>query len=217
MKHSFRRFAELVPADSLIVANGDDKNTLDALDGLSLVRFGMAETNDVYGTNFSEDYCRFDVVCGGKPYCHLELGVIGRHNAMNALATRARSAGSSPIPAEAVQRALHEFHGAGRRLDLRVGITAQTCMTTIPTTGGAACASERGAPDGLPARDLCVPAAYLFPDKGTVFRFCPRAFRGRPRSADRHLRRARVQHHRHQLQDLADQIPGSVTAPVFRS
>ena len=31
VKHSFRRFAELVPADGLIVANGDDKNTLDAL------------------------------------------------------------------------------------------------------------------------------------------------------------------------------------------
>ena len=118
VKHSFRRFAELVPADGLIVANGDDKNTLDALDGLSLVRFGMAETNDVYGTNFSEDYRCFDVVCGGKPYCHLELGVIGRHNAMNALAACAVCWKFS-IPAEAVQRALHEFHGAGRRLEFK--------------------------------------------------------------------------------------------------
>ena len=85
----------------------DKKITLDALDGLSLVRFGMAETNDVYGTNFSEDYRCFDVVCGGKPYCHLELGVIGRHNAMNALAACAVCWKFS-IPAEAVQRALHE-------------------------------------------------------------------------------------------------------------
>ena len=118
VKHSFRRFAELVPADGLIVANGDDKNTLDALDGLSLVRFGMAETNDVSGTNVSEDYRCFDVVCGGKPYCHLELGVIGRHNAMNALAACAVCWKFS-IPAEAVQRALHEFHGAGRRLEFK--------------------------------------------------------------------------------------------------
>ena len=118
VKHSFRRFAELVPTDGLIVANGDDKNTLDALDGISLVRFGMAQTNDVYGTNFSEDYRCFDVVCGGKPYCHLELGVIGRHNAMNALAACAVCWKFS-IPAEAVQRALHEFHGAGRRLEFK--------------------------------------------------------------------------------------------------
>ena len=118
VKHSFRRFAELVPAEGLIVANGDDKNTLDALEGLPLVRFGMAETNDVYGTNFSEDYRCFDVVCGGKPYCHLELGVIGRHNAMNALAACAVCWKFS-IPAEAVQRALHEFHGAGRRLEFK--------------------------------------------------------------------------------------------------
>ena len=118
VKHSFRRFAELVPTDGLIVANGDDKNTMDALQGLALVRFGMAQTNDVYGTNFSEDYRCFDVVCGGKPYCHLELGVIGRHNAMNALAACAVCWKFS-IPAEAVQRALHEFHGAGRRLEFK--------------------------------------------------------------------------------------------------
>ena len=82
------------------------------------MRFGMAQTNDVYGTNFTEDYRCFDVVCGGKPYCHLELGVIGRHNAMNALAACAVCWKFS-IPAEAVQRALHEFHGAGRRLEFK--------------------------------------------------------------------------------------------------
>ena len=47
VEHSFRAFAALVPADGLIVANGDDANTADALRGMDYVRFGFAETNDV--------------------------------------------------------------------------------------------------------------------------------------------------------------------------
>ena len=200
VKHSFRRFAELVPADGLIVANGDDKNTLDALDGLSLVRFGMAETNDVYGTNFSEDYRCFDVVCGGKPYCHLELGVIGRHNAMNALAACAVCWKFS-IPAEAVQRALHEFHGAGRRLEFKGryhGADVYDDYSHHPAELHALLSAVRLM--GY-RRVICAFQPHTYSRTKALFSdVCPRAFRGRPRSADRHLRRARVQHHRHQLQ-----------------
>ena len=66
VERSFRRFADLVPADGLIVANGDDKNTVDALEGLSYLRFGFDHENDVYGDNFSKDYHAFDVVCEGR-------------------------------------------------------------------------------------------------------------------------------------------------------
>ena len=40
----------------------------------------------MYGKNFSEDFSEFDVICGGEPYAKVRLGVIGRHNALNALA-----------------------------------------------------------------------------------------------------------------------------------
>ena len=118
IEQSFRKFVSLVPEDGLIVANGDDKNTRDALEGISYISFGIESTNDVYGEHFSSDYRSFDVICGGKHYCHLELGVLGRHNAMNALAACA-VAWRFGIPAEAVQKALAEFRGAGRRLEFK--------------------------------------------------------------------------------------------------
>ena len=118
IEQSFRKFVSLVPEDGLIVANGDDKNTRDALEGISYISFGIESTNDVYGEHFSSDYRSFDVICGGKHYCHLELGVLGRHNAMNALAA-CTVAWRFGIPAEAVQKALAEFRGAGRRLEFK--------------------------------------------------------------------------------------------------
>lgn len=118
IEQSFRKFVSLVPEDGLIVANGDDKNTRDALEGISYISFGIESTNDVYGKHFSSDYRSFDVICGGKHYCHLELGVLGRHNAMNALAACA-VAWRFDIPAEATEKALAEFRGAGRRLEFK--------------------------------------------------------------------------------------------------
>ena len=118
IKASFRKFASLVPEGGLIVANGDDKNTMDALQGLGAVTFGMAETNDVYGKNFSADFREFDVYCAGSFYCHLKLGVLGRHNAMNALAACA-VAWKFSISGEAAAKALSTFRGAGRRLEYK--------------------------------------------------------------------------------------------------
>ena len=118
VEHSFRAFASLVPEDGLIVANGDDKNTRNALCGMEYLTFGFAETNDVYGRNFSADFSEFDVICGGAPYVHLRLGVIGRHNAVNALAACA-VAWKFGISGEDVKAALASFHGAGRRLEYK--------------------------------------------------------------------------------------------------
>ena len=118
VEHSFRAFATLVPADGLIVANGDDANTADALRGMDYVRFGFAETNDVCGRNFSADFREFDVYCGGALYCHPHLGVLGRHNAMNALAACA-VAWKFGISGADVEAALAVFHGAGRRLEFK--------------------------------------------------------------------------------------------------
>lgn len=118
VKQSFRAFASLVPQSGLIIANGDDDNTRDALAGLPCVTFGFAPENDVYGTNFSADYSEFDVVCGGAPYAHVRLGVIGQHNAINALAACA-VAWKFGISGQAVHDALASFHGAGRRLEYK--------------------------------------------------------------------------------------------------
>ena len=85
---------------------------------MDYVRFGFAETNDVCGRNFSADFREFDVYCGGALYCHPHLGVLGRHNAMNALAACA-VAWKFGISGADVEAALAAFHGAGRRLEFK--------------------------------------------------------------------------------------------------
>ena len=118
IQHSFRRFAQLVPANGQIVANGDDANTAEALRGMDYVTFGFRTENRVHWANVSPDWRTFDIVCDGKTYCRVSLGVRGRHNALNALAAAA-VAWLYGIAPEAVERGLHEFTGAGRRLEYK--------------------------------------------------------------------------------------------------
>lgn len=118
IQKSFRKFAQLVPTNGSILANGDDANTLEALQGLDLLTFGISGQNMVHGEAYSEDWREFDVVCDGQLYCHLKLAVYGRHNALNALAAAA-AAWKLKIPGEAVEKGLASFHGAGRRLEYK--------------------------------------------------------------------------------------------------
>ena len=116
IKDSFRHFAQLVPADGRIIANGDDANTADALKGLDYLTFGLGKDNDVHPENVSEDWRHCTVLCGGVPYCTLELSVYGKYNLVNALGACA-AAWYMGIDGETAARALTEFHGAGRRLE----------------------------------------------------------------------------------------------------
>ena len=116
IEHSFHQFAEL--ATDRILANGDDKNTVDALEGLDYVTFGMSAHNRVRVENMSADYRSFDVVCDGTVYCHLELQVLGKHNALNALAA-AGAAWLLGVPGEAVSQGLSTFTGAERRMQFK--------------------------------------------------------------------------------------------------
>ncbi len=116
---SFRKFAELVPADTgRVVANGDDYNTIKALEGLSYVSFGLSDRNRVHGRGYSSDWRQFTAICDGQEYCRVQLGVYGRHNAANAIAAIA-VAWLLGVPGEAVERALADFHGAGRRMEYK--------------------------------------------------------------------------------------------------
>ena len=116
VEKSFRKFARLSTGG--ILANGDDANTVETLRGLEYVSFGFGEENRVRAVNASEDWRRFDVVCDGELYCHMELPVHGHHNALNALAS-AGVAWMMGIPGEAASRGLATFRGAGRRMEFK--------------------------------------------------------------------------------------------------
>ncbi len=110
---SFRRFAAL--ATDRILVNGDDGNTMQAVEGLPCVTFGLGEGNCIRAVNPAPDWRSLEVYCDGKFYCHLELGVLGRHNALNALAAVGAAwllGIDGPVAAESLKR----FRGADRRL-----------------------------------------------------------------------------------------------------
>ena len=116
VQKSFRAFAQLSTGG--ILANGDDANTVQTLEGLDYVSFGIGKENRIHAEAISEDWRSFDVICDGVKYCHVSLAVFGRHNTLNALAA-AGAAWMMGLPAEAVERGLASFRGAGRRMEFK--------------------------------------------------------------------------------------------------
>ena len=113
---SFHKFAEI--SSHGILANGDDANTVDAMEGLNYTTFGLSEHNNIHVRNITDDYRSYDVICNGEYYCHLNLGVVGKHNAINALAA-AGTAWMLGVPGDVTARGLATFHGAGRRMEFK--------------------------------------------------------------------------------------------------
>lgn len=117
---SFHKFAAM--ATDAVIYNGDDENTLKALEGINgktEITFGFSEKNDYSPANITDirgAYYAFDVVCKGEILGHIQLNVPGRHNILNALAAIAASihAGASFA---ACKEALESFGGAGRRFE----------------------------------------------------------------------------------------------------
>ena len=116
VQKSFRKFASL--SSGSILANGDDPHVVQALDGMEYVSFGFDTNNRIHADNLCPDWRHLDVICDGEKYCHLDLAVVGRHNALNALAA-AGTAWLLGISGEAVTNGLATFTGADRRMQYK--------------------------------------------------------------------------------------------------
>ena len=119
VEKSFRKFAELSTGG--VIANGDDPHVEETLEGLDYTTFGLCIQNTVPPENISLDWRHMDVICGDEFYCHLDLKVIGKHNAVNALAAVA-AAWKLGVPGEAVSEGLKTFGGADRRMQYKGSI-----------------------------------------------------------------------------------------------
>ena len=116
---SFRRFSE--QTGSILLVNGDDANTLRAVDGLegkTIVRFGLAPENEWAALNITEGgpYGRYDLYHSGTFVAHIALSVPGRHNIANSVAAAAAASLLGASPAQIAAGLLH-FGGAGRRFE----------------------------------------------------------------------------------------------------
>ncbi len=116
VQKSFRQFASL--SANGVLANGDDPHVVKTLEGMDYVSFGLKAGNRVTASNICPDWRHLDVVCDGAFYCHLDLQVLGRHNALNALAA-AGTAWMLGVPGEAVAKGLATFTGAERRMQFK--------------------------------------------------------------------------------------------------
>ena len=121
VKHSFRTFADLVPARGHVVANLDNENTTDTLKGYPGSVLTYSVHNDqahchAANIRWERGLPRFDVVINGETYTHVELQVGGEHNISNALAA-AGAAYVLGVPGTAVTEGLGSFTGAGRRFE----------------------------------------------------------------------------------------------------
>ena len=121
VERSFRAFADRVPPGGRIVANCEDANTMQALEGETrpMLTFGV-ERGDVHTANLTVrgGFAAFDVVYRGEHYAHLELSVPGMHNVKNAVATAAASIALG-VPGWAVERGLRDFRLPGRRFEYK--------------------------------------------------------------------------------------------------
>ena len=116
VQDSFHKFAQL--ASRGVISNGDDIHTVEAMAGVDHITFGLNAGNRITAGNISSDWRHFDVICDGEFYCHLDMGVLGKHNALNALAA-AGAAWMMGIDGGAVSRGIASFHGAGRRMEYK--------------------------------------------------------------------------------------------------
>ena len=123
IQQSFRRFAEITPADGHVVVNADDEGAMEALKGMAhpLFTFSLHSTEADCRTEnlvLTNGLPSFDIVVRGDIYTHVELQVGGTHNISNALAA-ASSAWLLGVPGSAVKAGLEDFTGAGRRFEFK--------------------------------------------------------------------------------------------------
>ncbi len=124
IRASFKRFAELLPEDGLLVINGEIPNLSEIVKDIRCpyLTYGFDASNAIYADNIS-----FDELAHGSFTCHLDLdgekesfdvtlGVTGRHNISNALSAIlvARFLG---VPVPAITDALKECTGSKRRFE----------------------------------------------------------------------------------------------------
>lgn len=122
VEHSFRTFASRVPEDGYVVANHDDRNTMDTVRGIDrkLITFGLSPEADVYAENirYIGANSEFDIIYKGNLFTDVTLHVPGVHNVKNALAATAAAICLGVRP-NAVKYGLAGFNGAGRRFEFK--------------------------------------------------------------------------------------------------
>lgn len=117
---SFHQFAG--QTTHALVVNGDDANSLRAVEGISLpvVTFGLGADNDYQAVNLSVSAGvqeHFTLLYRGEKLYDISLSVPGKHNIYNALAAAATAHYLGVEPKD-IAFSLHQFTGVHRRFEV---------------------------------------------------------------------------------------------------
>lgn len=121
IRHSFRKFAQLLPDDGTLIVNSEIEHLDQLTEGLTckIVTYGMDASSDYYASNITFDefaHPSFDCYKGDTLLGHFVLHVPGIHNVSNALASIALS-DQMGVSMEHTRIGLEKFGGTKRRFE----------------------------------------------------------------------------------------------------
>ena len=122
IRHSFTRFASLLPMDGTLIINGEIDNLGEITGDLpcNIHTFGFSDTCDYYATDISYDdhsNATYTLHCP-EGERKVSLAVPGRHNVANSMAALCCSV-SCGIPLDKAIQAVGRFHGTDRRFEYK--------------------------------------------------------------------------------------------------
>jgi len=132
IRHSFRKFAELIPAGGYLIINGQIENLPELTEGLvcRVITYGRDAGSDYYSSDIIYDdagHPSFTLHCPGGQTCRISLNVPGEHNVQNATAAAAL-AGLAGIDSAVTAGALQHFEGTDRRFEYKGQIGGVTVI-----------------------------------------------------------------------------------------
>lgn len=132
IRSSFRRFAQLLPEDGVLIINGDIPDYREITEGLacSVITFGSLEACDYYPTDISHDelaHAGFTLNRRNGSPVPVSLGVPGEHNILNAMAALAL-ADYLQLDMGTASRALKNFTGTDRRFEYKGSLDGITIV-----------------------------------------------------------------------------------------
>lgn len=138
IKQSFNQFAK--QTSSLLVINGDDENSIDAVKDVELQKltFGLGESNDYRAVNVKSGtgaHQSYTLYHKGEMLTDIVLNVPGKHNVFDSLAAAATAHYLGVTP-RAIAENLEKFTGVHRRFEILgkpCGITVADDFAHHPT------------------------------------------------------------------------------------
>ncbi len=119
IRSSFKKYANLLPKDGLLVINGDIDNVDEIYNEVKcpVIKVGKTSDSDYTATNITYNNvgcCSYTLIHNGREITRITLGVPGIHNVYNSLAAIA-VADHLGIPIEVTSESISDFHGSDRR------------------------------------------------------------------------------------------------------